>query len=115
MRAAIVVLLGAAGCLTASVLQEAAQKAGSMRNPFEGSEQDRRAGARLFARECASCHGKDRQGLGKAPPLNRDEVRHAPPGVIFWVLENGSLRHGMPSFASLPAPQRWQIITFLQH
>jgi hypothetical protein len=33
---------------------------------------------------------------------------------MFWVLENGSLHHGMPSFAHLPAPERWQIITYLQ-
>jgi hypothetical protein len=38
----------------------------------------------------------------------------ASPGTLFWVLRNGSLRRGMPSFAHLPEPARWQIITFLQ-
>jgi len=30
------------------------------------------------------------------------------------VLRNGSLRHGMPSFAHLPEQQRWQIVTYLK-
>ena len=35
-------------------------------------------------------------------------------GALFWALRNGSLNKGMPSFAHLPNPQRWQIITFLR-
>jgi len=31
-----------------------------------------------------------------------------------WVLKNGSIYQGMPSFAHLPEPQRWEIITFLR-
>ena len=50
----------------------------------------------------------------RAPALNRTEVRQAPPGAIVWVLRNGSLRHGMPSFAHLPEGQRWEIVAFLQ-
>jgi mono/diheme cytochrome c family protein len=83
-----------------------------MKNPLQGEEQSRRAGAKLYARECAACHGANREGFGKAPPLNRPEVLQSP-GALFWVLENGSLHRGMPSFAHLPEPQRWQIITFL--
>jgi hypothetical protein len=30
------------------------------------------------------------------------------------VLTNGSLRGGMPSFASLPEPERWQIVEYLK-
>jgi hypothetical protein len=40
-------------------------------------------------------------------------VQQAPAGALFWSLANGSLNHGMPSFAHLPEPQRWQIVTFL--
>ena len=83
-------------------------------NPFQGNETARRAGAKLYARECAACHGAKREGHGKAPALRQMEVYAAPPGVLFWILRNGSLYRGMPSFAHLPEPQRWQIITFLQ-
>lgn len=86
-----------------------------MTNPLEKNEPARRAGAKLFARECASCHGENGVGgLGKAPPLRQNEVYGAAPGALFWVLRNGSLNRGMPSFAHLPVPQRWQIITWLQ-
>jgi hypothetical protein len=38
----------------------------------------------------------------------------ATPGEIFWVVTNGVVRHGMPSWSKLPEAQRWQIVTFLQ-
>jgi hypothetical protein len=31
-----------------------------------------------------------------------------------WLLTNGSMKNGMPSWSRLPEPQRWQIITFLK-
>jgi len=83
-------------------------------NPLEGNERARRAGAKLYARECAACHGSNREGGQKAPPLNKPEVYQARPGTLLWVLRNGSLHTGMPSFAHLPEPERWQIITWLR-
>jgi mono/diheme cytochrome c family protein len=97
-----------------SPIQRAPPKAFRLINPLHGSVQAQRAGAKLFARECAACHGLNRQGGGKVPPLNRADVYRTIPGSLFWVLRNGSLRRGMPSFAHLPEPERWQIITFLQ-
>ena len=97
-----------------SLIQQAPAKAATMSNPLEGKEQARRAGAKLYARECASCHGPSGMGLGKAPPLNRADVQSAAPGTLFWVLRNGSLHRGMPSFAHLPEPERWQIVTYLR-
>ena len=83
-------------------------------NPYGGDERASRAGAKLYKQECASCHGQNRQGLEKAPPLNVAEVAKASPGVLFRILTNGSLRRGMPSFAHLPEARRWQLITYLQ-
>jgi mono/diheme cytochrome c family protein len=114
MRTLFTILLSVAALLAGDLVQQAPAKAASMKNPFEGDEQARQAGAKLFERECAACHGANREGHGNVPALNRTEVTSAPPGALFWVLRNGSLRHGMPSFAHLPEPQRWQIITFLQ-
>jgi mono/diheme cytochrome c family protein len=97
-----------------SLVHRAPAQAVKTTNPFEGNEKALRAGAKLYGRECAECHGSNRQGGEKAPPLNQPEVYQATPGTLFWILRNGSLQRGMPSFAHLPEPQRWQIITFLR-
>jgi len=109
-------LLVAAGIAAGeSLVQEAPPRVLAMSNPLEGNDRAQRAGAKLFARECASCHGENGGGgLGKAPPLRQKEVYDAPPGALFWILRNGALHHGMPSFAHLPDAQRWQIITWLK-
>ena len=107
-------LLVAAAGVAGSLVERVPATAADSSNPLEGSERARRAGAKLYVRECAACHGLNREGTGKAPPLGLAEVYKAPPGVLFWILRNGSLHRGMPSFAHLPEPQRWQIITFLR-
>jgi mono/diheme cytochrome c family protein len=97
-----------------SPIQDAPVAASQKPNPYEGQQQARRAGAKLYQRECAACHGVDAQGIGKALPLASPEVREASPGVLFWVLRNGSIYRGMPSFSHLPDEQRWQIVTYLK-
>jgi mono/diheme cytochrome c family protein len=98
----------------ASLVQRAPVRAANMSNPLDGNENASRSGAKLYARECASCHGANREGRGKAPGLNQPDVYQSSDGALFWVLRNGSLSRGMPSFAHLPEPERWQIITFLR-
>jgi mono/diheme cytochrome c family protein len=83
-------------------------------NPLAADSRTRKAGKKLYERECAECHGAGAEGIGKAPSLRQSIVSQAPPGALFWILENGAIFHGMPSFAQLPAPQRWQIVTFLE-
>lgn len=95
-------------------IHQAPPDAANRVSPFQGDVSARRAGAKLFARECASCHGRNREGKGKAPTLNRPDVYRAAAGVLFWVLRNGALHRGMPSFAHLPEEERWQIVSFLQ-
>ena len=97
-----------------SLLRSAPPKAAAKLNPLQSDSRSVRAGAKLYARECAACHGADREGRRNAPPLKRTDVQNAAPGALFWVLSNGSPRREMPSFAHLPERQRWQIVTFLQ-
>jgi mono/diheme cytochrome c family protein len=108
------IAVAVAGVNRGSLVQKAPAAAAELMNPLEGDEQAQRAGAKLYARECASCHGVMREGGRKAPPLIQPEVQEAPSGTLFWVLRNGSLHRGMPSFAHLPEAQRWQIVTFLK-
>jgi mono/diheme cytochrome c family protein len=97
-----------------SLLQRIPSRLPDRVNPVGSSGDAARAGRKLFSRQCASCHGLMGEGIGKAPPLTSVEVRNASPAALFWVLRNGSMKRGMPSFAHLPEPQRWQIVTYLQ-
>jgi len=83
-------------------------------NPYAGRADAIAAGSRLFADHCAKCHGDDASGRRKRPSLRTREVQQATDGEIFWLLKNGSLRRGMPSWSSLPEPTRWQIISYVK-
>jgi len=114
LGALLTLVVAVAWARVGTLVQQAPPKARALNNPLEGQQRAQRAGAKLFALECAACHGPDGRGMGKAPPLNQADVQEAPPGALFWVLRNGSLKRGMPSFAHLPEAQRWQIITYLK-
>jgi mono/diheme cytochrome c family protein len=83
-------------------------------NPFADQKVAIAAGARLFADHCAQCHGSDALGRDGRPSLRGKDVQQATDGEIFWLLKNGNRRRGMPSWSSLPAPSRWQIIAYLK-
>jgi mono/diheme cytochrome c family protein len=83
-------------------------------NPYANQADAIAGGSRLFADHCAKCHGEDALGRGKRPSLRTKEVQQARDGEIFWLLRNGYLSKGMPSWSALPEPSRWQIITYLK-
>jgi mono/diheme cytochrome c family protein len=83
-------------------------------NPYAGSPDAVAAGSRMFTDHCSKCHGSDALGRGKRPSLRSKEVQQATDGEIFWLLKNGSLRKGMPSWSSLPEPTRWQVIAYVK-
>jgi mono/diheme cytochrome c family protein len=83
-------------------------------NPYANQPEAIAAGSRLFADHCAQCHGPDALGRKKRPSLRTVEVQGAADGEIFWLLRNGALRKGMPSWSSLPEPSRWQIIAYVK-
>jgi mono/diheme cytochrome c family protein len=86
----------------------------SKTNPYGNEAEAIAAGSRLFADHCAKCHGADALGTRNRPSLRTPEVQQAADGEIFWLLKNGALRHGMPSWSSLPEPMRWQIIAYIK-
>jgi mono/diheme cytochrome c family protein len=84
-------------------------------NPFAGRPESVSAGALLYRDHCLQCHKADGQGDGhKRPSLRTDHLRAASDGDIEWFLRQGDLRHGMPSWSSLPEAQRWQIVAYLR-
>ncbi len=95
-------------------LAKAPAKAAAKRNPLEGDPEARAAGAKLFARHCAECHGENANGAKKGPSLRVPEVQQAEPGALFWLLTNGVVRKGMPVWSKLPDAQRWQLVTYIK-
>lgn len=95
-------------------IAEAPLKARLRQNPFEGQPEAVLAGRKLFREHCAQCHGEDARGTGHAADLRSPDVQNATPGELEWLLRNGNLASGMPSWAGLPAQRRWQIVAYLK-
>jgi mono/diheme cytochrome c family protein len=84
------------------------------KNPYAGDAQAAAGGKKLYAQNCAQCHGNNLQGMGPAPTLMSAPVKNAAPGELFWFITNGDLNKGMPAWSQLPKQQRWQIVAFLE-
>lgn len=84
-------------------------------NPY-GQQQDAiLAGRRIYLGHCARCHGEDAQGIRKRPPLKSERVlQQSTEGDLHWLLVNGNMRRGMPSWAKLPDQQLWQVISYIK-
>src|SRR5580658_10238858 len=92
----------------------APDSAKAMKNPFEGDAAAAQAGSRLYARNCLSCHGKMGKGTGNVPSLVDGKLDSVAPGEVFWFITRGDKDNGMPSWASLPVRQRWQVVTYVK-
>jgi mono/diheme cytochrome c family protein len=84
------------------------------RNPMAHDPDASVAGLKLFQLHCSNCHGIGGEGTRRAPSLAGPQMQRATPGEVFWILTNGVVRHGMPSWSKLPEQQRWQIVSFLK-
>ena len=83
-------------------------------NPFHGQQEAASAGKLLFSDHCASCHGKEALGNKKHPSLHTERIQTATEGELHWLLTNGEMARGMPSWAKLGDPQIWQIVTYVK-
>jgi mono/diheme cytochrome c family protein len=105
----------AAGALSQTSWDRVPSKDHVRQNPFAGKTEAASAGALLYRGHCQQCHKADAQGDGnKKPSLRSEHIRVASDGDLEWFLRQGDLRHGMPSWSSLPEAQRWQIVAYLR-
>jgi thiosulfate dehydrogenase len=93
-------------------------------NPMALNDANLIAGIRVYAQNCAVCHGAAdgnpsaiARGLYQHPPqLAKDGVEDDPEGVTYWKVDHGIRFTGMPSFGgSLKTGQIWQVTLFLKH
>ena len=54
------------------------------------------------------------KGTGNVPSLVDGKLASVTPGEVFWFITRGDKDNGMPSWAQLPAKQRWQIVTYVK-
>ena len=60
----------------------------------------------LYQRNCASCHGADRQGTGLGPPLSTRTYRYGGSRAdLARIIRNGIASQGMPAFGETLAPE----------
>jgi mono/diheme cytochrome c family protein len=95
-------------------IKDVPQQNRSRQNPLADDPTSIVSGRKLFQQNCASCHGSQAEGRGHRPNLHSDRIKNATPGELEWLLRNGSLKRGMPSWSRLPEGQRWQLVTFLK-
>src|SRR6516165_8661458 len=83
-------------------------------DPYQGQE-NRAQGKQLFGIHCARCHGRNAEGSGDMPGLLVDGVLETvTSGELFWFITHGEPQHGMPAAGNLPAPEHWQLVTYLK-
>jgi mono/diheme cytochrome c family protein len=117
VRAAVLVC-AVAGCVAladGSWLKKVPANYHSKVNPYAGQPDAIAGGGKLFADHCAKCHGADALGTEKKPSLRSNRVqKEATEGDLFWLLKNGELAKGMPTWSAIPEPSRWQIIAYVR-
>lgn len=104
-----------AGAAVASRFEHVPAKDHARVNPVAADPQAVISGKGLYLDHCAQCHKADARGDGRRrPSLRTEAVRNATDGDLEWFLRQGDLRHGMPSWSSLPQEQRWLIVAYLR-
>jgi mono/diheme cytochrome c family protein len=73
-----------------------------------------RAGGKLYAQHCASCHGVSADGGTRAPSLHTPSVQGMPDANLVQFLTDGDLPKGMPSWSRLPEERRWQLTRYIK-
>ena len=96
--------------------------AAKMKNPVAATPESIAAGQQLYARNCASCHGRNGQGgpgndlIPAAPSLLGDGWTHgSTDGEIFTVIRDGVRSTGMKAYGrKMTAHQVWDVVNYLR-
>lgn len=99
----------------------APETAKAVENPISTETKAVETGKKLFAQQCATCHGNSGKGDGPAgkylgkplPDFTTAEFQEQTDGEIFWKITTG--KAPMPTFEKmLTDEQRWQVINFIR-
>jgi alcohol dehydrogenase (cytochrome c) len=86
----------------------------SMQYSYTASDDDRKAGARLFRERCTGCHGSNGSGGSVGPSLTRSQYTHGDSDLaIYKVLRDGIPGTSMQG-AGLTLVERLQVIGYLK-
>ena len=86
----------------------------SLQYSSSASDDDRKAGARIFHERCTGCHGTDGSGGQVAPSLTRSEYNHGDSDLaIYQILRDGIPGTAMPS-AGLPLRELLQVTAYVK-
>ena len=114
-QTALAILVAAAfsvpGLAVNTSFHNAPDSAKQLKNPYAGQKSAVQAGKALYAEHCAKCHGRNAEGTGNIPALVDGQLESVSAGEVFWFVTHGDPNNGMPAWSSLPAKQRWQIVT----
>jgi cbb3-type cytochrome c oxidase subunit III len=99
-------------------------EAAKLKNPVASSAESIAAGQKLFAKNCASCHGETGKGDGKMgaelnplpPNLTDADWKHgSSDGEIFTVLRDGVKNTPMKSFKSkMTERELWDTVNYVR-
>ena len=98
--------------------------AAALKNPVPVTPDSVSAGAAIFAKQCASCHGASGKGDGamaaklksKPADLTDAEWKHGPSdGEIFTLIRDGAKNAGMKAFrGALTDRQMWDLVNYIR-
>jgi thiosulfate dehydrogenase len=114
------------GFLSNKAIEASIGKSARDDSPLPADESNLLAGAQIYERSCAGCHGRLDQ---PAPAMGKKFYPHAPQllppgegvtddpvGAIHWVVKNGIRFSAMPSFEGrLTDNEIWQVSQFLHN
>ncbi len=114
-------LLGTVNLVQAQSDWVAPSDADQLKNPFAQSEDAIKKGKKLYAQNCAICHGDKGKGDGmagaalKPKPANftDEKIQAQSDGAIFWKMSEG--RSPMAAYKDmLSEEERWQLVTYIR-